>query len=130
MSEFFKLAHLYRGSWFARATNLRSIELFGTEPVPILHDREEGAIDWQGKPGPTYQGLESEGGPDWWMAPEHEAWRKALAPGKIVWVRQVMPNGVDDPAAGASKGLWKIGAAEIGPGRLHLYLTERIGDVT
>ena len=130
MSDFFKLAHLYRGSWFARATSTTSIARLGTAPVPILPDREAGAFDWQAESGPTYEARAEEGGADWWMGEDHEGWRSALAPGRIVWVRQVMPDGRDDPRATESKGLWRIGTSEIGPGRMHLQLIERIGDVT
>jgi len=130
MSEFFKLAHLYRGSWFARATSSHSIEVLGSHSLPILPDREQGAFDWQALPGPTYTARPEEGGPDWWMLKDHEGWRNALTPGRIVWVRQVLPDGRDDKAASDSKGLWRIGTAEVGPGRLHLQLIERIGDVS
>jgi hypothetical protein len=130
MSEFFKLSHLYRGSWFARATSTTSIARLGTAPVPILPDREAGSFDWQAQPGPLYTARLEEGGADWWMSDEHEGWRNALVPGRVVWVRQVMQDGRDDPMVCDSKGLWIIGTAEIGPGRMVVQLSERIGDVT
>lgn len=129
-TEFLKLVHLYRGSWFARAASTHAIATLGTDPVPILPDREAGSFDWQARPGPLYTAREEEGGADWWMAREHEGWRNALGPGRIVWVRQVMPDGRDDPVVCDSKGLWRIGTSAIGPGRMVLQLEERIGDVT
>ncbi len=129
MTEFLKLAHLRRGSWFARAADTKSIARLGSDPLPILPDREQGALDWQAKPRPVYTARAEEGGADWWMAPEHEAWRRALRPGALAWVRQVMPDGRDDPAVCESKGLWRLGEAQIGPGLLRLELAERIGEV-
>lgn len=128
MTEFLKLAHLTRGSWFARATNSHTIRLIGTDPIPILPDREEGAFDWQAGPAPTFAGRAEEGGPDWWMTSEHAAWRAALIPEALVWVRQVMPDGTDDIAAGRSKGVWRIATAEVEPGRMFIELSDRIGE--
>ncbi|MGH1424351.1 MAG: hypothetical protein ACRBBU_06455 [Pseudooceanicola sp.] len=128
MTQFLKLAHLTRGSRFARGVNSRTIELLGSDPVPIVPDREDGVLDWQAADGPTY--LETAKADEgWWMNAAQEGWRAALVEGAIVWVRQVMPNGIDDPGVGRSKGVWRVAMAEITPNRLFLTLSDRIGDV-
>jgi len=129
MSQFFKLAPLYRGSLFARATSTASINRFGTDPVPILPERGADAFDWSAGSAPTFDFRTEEGGENWWMNDRHESWRNALTPGQIVWVRQVPPEGGDRDAECRSKGLWRIGTAEVGPDRMRLQLTDRIGDV-
>ncbi|MDF1854806.1 hypothetical protein [Pseudooceanicola sp.] len=129
MTEFFKLTHLTRGSWFARGVNSKTLAVLGTEPIPILPDREAGAFDWQAPLGPTFTGLESEGGAAWWMAHEHEAWCAALIPDVVVWVRQVLPDGRDDTAAGRCKGVWRLAEVDIAPSHLLVRLGNRIGEV-
>ena len=128
MTERLKLSLLTRGALFARAANSHSIRLIGTDPIPVLHDREGVAFDWQARPGPVFTGLSEEGGPDWWMAPEREGWRRALGPGALVWIRRALPDGRDDGAAEHDKGVWQLSQGIVETGRMTLWLARRIGD--
>ncbi|MGR3323252.1 MAG: hypothetical protein ACU0DK_15125 [Pseudooceanicola sp.] len=129
-TEFLRLHPLYAGSWFARAGDTHSIDLIGPRSIPILQDWEDGAFDWQAEPEPVYDlRPRGEEAGAWWMEHRYDTWRIGLTPGAVVWVRHTKKTPRGDTMQGRSKGIWRIGEAEIGPARLRLTLSDRIGDV-
>lgn len=98
-----------RGWSTARAVTKAGTSLIGTVSIPVLRvfhgaefDRSTG-IYW----APKYQ-IDPDDVPQWWEDRRRRTWRRGIAGGRLVSVRQGRDNGSRNGTVGDWVGIWRV----------------------
>lgn len=120
-----------RGSWLAKVLMGRDIALLRQERIAVIRDWEdEDFLHWTATP-PRYTepaGHQNEGGPAWWLRPEHSVWRQHLHEDAVVWVRKGLRDETVNGTVGRSAGVWRIVDVSLSEHSLTFTFAERLGD--